>query len=178
MVADTPSVVIRPYRKDDDARGTHAAYRSAIIRTASADYEPVQISAWAGAETINLQQWDTSRLAAHTFVAVTEERIAGFADFLDEGLLDMLFVHPDFSRRGIARLLISEVRREAAQAGLSTLRTYASRTARPAFEQFGFWVVAPRPDNVVGGQTVSNYEMQCDLTTDLPFPGGDQHPSL
>jgi putative acetyltransferase len=158
-----PPVVVRPYRSPADAEGTYAAYRSAITRTAAADYEPDQIAAWAGAAEVDLSRWDARRAAAHTFVAVAEGRIAGFADFLDEGLLDMLFVHPDFGRRGVARLLVDRVQHEAAAAGLSTLRTYASRTARPAFERFGFWVVVARPDNVVDGHVVPNYEMRATL---------------
>ena len=156
-------VVVRPYHSPEDAAGTHAAYRAAITRTAAADYAPEQIAAWAGAEEVDLDRWDARRAAAHTVVAVVDGRVAGFADHLDDGLLDMLLVHPDFGRRGIARLLVDQVKREAAAAVLSTLRTHASRTARPAFERFGFWVMASRPENVVNGQTVPNYEMRCTL---------------
>ena len=162
MVHGAPSAVLRAYRPGD-AEGTYAAFRAAITRTACADYEPEQIAAWAGAQESDLGGWDARRLIAHTFVAVTGERIAGFADYLGDGLLDMLYVHPDFGRRGIARLLVETVEREAARAGLHTLRTYASRTARPAFERFGFRVVAFRPSNVIRGHVVPNYEMRHDL---------------
>ena len=160
---DASPVAVRAYHPRDDAAGTHAAYRAAITRTAAADYAPDQIAAWAGAEEVDLDRWDARRAAARTVVAVADGRVAGFADHLDDGLLDMLFVHPDFGRRGVARLLVDRVKREAEAAGLSTLRTYASRTARPAFERFGFWVVTSRPENVVHGQTVPNYEMRCTL---------------
>jgi putative acetyltransferase len=156
-------VVLRAYARGMDAAGTHAAYRTAITRTAAADYAPEQIAAWAGAKEVDLDRWDARRAAAHTVVAVVDGRVAGFADHLDDGLLDMLFVHPDFGRRGVARLLVEQVKREAAAAGLSSLRTCASRTARPAFERFGFTVVASRRENVVNGQTVPNYEMRCTL---------------
>lgn len=165
MVGDTPPVLVRAYRRRDDAKGTHAAYRLAITRTASADYEPKEIAAWVGAGDVDLSQWDAHRTAAHTFVAVVDKQIAGFVDFLGDGLLDMLFVHPDFGRRGIARMLVARVKREAGLVGLSALHTHASRTARPAFEQFGFWVVTSRPDNIVNAHTVPNYEMRCDLTS-------------
>ncbi len=155
--------MIRAYRRHEDAGGTHAAYWSAITRTASADYEPEQVAAWAGARDVDLGRWDARRAAAHTVVAVVDGRVAGFADFLDDGLLDMLYVHPDVGRRGIARLLVDTVKREAALTGLGALRTHASRTARPAFELFGFRVIASRPDNAVNGVTVPNYEMVCDL---------------
>ena len=167
MAPETPAAAVRAYRRCDDARETHAVYRSAITRTAAADYPPDQIAAWAGPEEIDLDRWDARRVAAHTFVAVTPGHLAGFADFLDDGLLDMLFVHPAFGGHGIARLLVTTVQREARLAGLSQLRTRAGRTARPAFERFGFSVVAFRPHNVVNGETVPNYAMVCDLTGPL-----------
>ena len=159
----TPPVVIRPYLDGQDAEATLAVFRTAVTETASADYEPEQIAAWLGAAKADLDAWDARRRVAHTWVATVGERVVGFSDFLDDGLLDMLFVHPDFGGRGVARLLVTTVRREAARAGLPALRTHASRTARPAFERFGFHVVAFRPDNRVGDQVVPNYDMACDL---------------
>lgn len=156
-------MVIRPYVPGQDAGGTHAAFWLAITRTAIADYESDQVAAWAGAEDVDLSLWDARRVVAHTFVAAVDGKIAGFVDVLDDGLLDMLFVHPDFGRRGIARLLVAAAKWEAKSAGLAALRTYASRTARPVFEKLGFSVVAYRPDNVVNGQIVPNYEMRCDF---------------
>lgn len=157
------SYVIRAYRAGDDAAGTHAAFREAVLRTASADYDSEQIDAWAGAAGIDLASWDARRSAAHTFVAVVGGEVAGFADFLDDGLLDMLFVHPDHGRTGVARALVTTVQHEARSAGLTSLHTHASRTARPAFERFGFRTTRERPDNVVGGRVVPNDEMRYDL---------------
>lgn len=133
------------------------------MQTASLDYDPEQIAAWAGAPHIDLARWDARRMAAHTFVAVVDGEVAGFADFLDDGLLDMLFVHPNHARIGLARALVTTVQREARSAGLVTLHTHASRTARPAFERLGFRTIKERPGNVVGGRVVPNYEMQCEL---------------
>jgi putative acetyltransferase len=157
------SYVVRAYRAGDDAAGTHAAFREAVLRTASSDYDAEQIAAWAGSADVDLARWDARRAAAHTFVAVVGGEVAGFVDFLDDGLVDMLFVHPDHGRTGVARALVQTVQREARSAGLSTLRTHASRTARPAFERLGFRTVKERPHNVVGGRVVPNYEMRYDL---------------
>ena len=159
----TPACVVRAYRAGEDAAGTHAAFRQAIVRTASSDYDAQQVAAWAGAADLDLGRWDARRSAAHTFVAVVDGQIVGFADFLDDGLLDMLFVHPDQGRNGVARALVARVRHEARSAGLVTLHTHASRTARPAFERLGFRTIRERPDNVVGGVVVPNFDMQCDL---------------
>lgn len=156
-------VVIRPYLDGVDAAATLETFRAAIITTASADYDPAQIAAWAGPEEVDLEAWNTRRSAAHTLVADAAGRVVGFSDFRDDAVLDMLFVHPDFGGRGLARQLVDAVKREAAAAGLSALTTYASRTAKPAFERFGFTVVAERPENTVHGEVVPNYQMRCDL---------------
>ena len=157
------SVVIRSYRRMLDARETHDVFRAAILGSAARDYTPEQIAAWAGAPDIDLRGWDDRRAAADTFVAVVEGHVVGFADLQLDGLVDMLFVRPEFAGRGIARQLVETVKRSAFASGITTLRTYASRTAKPAFEQFGFRVVADRPANVAGGVVVPNYEMRCDL---------------
>lgn len=163
----SPAVVIRTYRGGSDAEDTLRCFQAAIIETAGADYDPVQIVAWAGAASASeeldrddLEAWDARRRAAHTVVADVDGGVVGFADFRDDAVLDMLFVHPDFGGRGVGRLLIETVQREAAAAGHTSLTTYASRTARPVFERLGFTVVAERPHNAVRGVTVPNYEMR------------------
>ena len=163
VTEDALVVTIRDYRSPHDAASTHAVYRSAITRTASADYEPTQITAWAGDEHPDLERWDGRRAAAHAFVAIVDGEVVGFVDLLDDGLVDMLFVHPGVGRRGVARRLLDTVKQEARSAGLSTLHTHASRTARPAFERLGFRFSAARPDNRVNGVVVPNDEMRCDL---------------
>jgi hypothetical protein len=70
---------IRPYRPED-AAGTLDAFRRAIRVTASADYTAAQVAAWAPDE-IDLAAWARRRSATDTRV---------------------IFVHPEFGRRGIA----------------------------------------------------------------------------
>lgn len=163
MPTPATSCAVRAYQPGDDAAATYAAYRQAIVQTASSDYDRDQILAWAGPPEIDLARWDARRAAAHTFVAVVDGQIAGFVDFLDDGLLDMLFVHPDHGLKGVARALVETVQHEARSAGLAQLHTYASRTARPAFERFGFRTIRERPDNTVGGTVVPNFEMECEF---------------
>lgn len=157
------SVVIRSYRGGADAEATFRCFRSAIIRTASSDYDVAQIAAWAGPAEIDLAGWDAKRQAAHTFVAEVDGTVAGFADYRDDGVLDMLFVRPEYGGRGVARRLVETVQREARSAGHPALTTHASRTARPAFERFGFRVVAEQPDTTVRGVVVPNYRMRWDV---------------
>ncbi|WP_165554225.1 GNAT family N-acetyltransferase [Kribbella capetownensis] len=151
------SVVVRGYGPED-AEGTWEAYFRAIRDTASKDYSPEQVAAWAP-ETVDLVQWNERRSAAHTFVATIEGRVAGFSDVTDDGLLDMLFVHSDAGGSGVARALVGAVVAKARELGLAQLRTHASRTAMPAFKRFGFEVERANPDNWIRGENLPNYDM-------------------
>ena len=81
----------------------------------------------------------------------------------DDGVLDMLFVHPDAGGQGVARMLVEAVLGEARRRGLARVSTHASRTARPAFERLGFVVDRENVDNTTRGVRVPNFDMHLDL---------------
>jgi putative acetyltransferase len=127
-------------------------------------YDARQIEAWAGPADVDLTGWDDRRRRATTLVVqAADGTVVGFADLLPDGLVDMLFVHPRAGGQGVARRLVTTLKDEARARGLTSLHTFASRSARPAFERFGFAVVAERLDNAVDGVVVPNYGMRCDL---------------
>ncbi len=97
-------------------------------------------------------------------MAVVDGRVVGFSDLVDGAVLDMLFVHPDAGGRGVAKALVGAVLEHARQIGSERIETQASRSARPAFERFGFVVDAVQPDNRVRGVTVPNVRMHIDVT--------------
>jgi len=164
VTSSEPTVTLRQYRSPDDSTATFAVFQAAIRQTAAEHYDREQIEAWAGPPHPDLTSWDARRAQATTLVAEADGEIVGFADLRDDGVVDMLFVHPRAGGRGVARRLVEAVQAHARDRGLTELRTFASRSARPAFERFGFTVVAYRPDNTArGGVRVPNYEMRCDL---------------
>lgn len=155
------TTIVRTY-EPQDAEPTWDAYFRAIRDTASNDYSPNQIAAWAP-ESVDLAEWNERRLAAHTFVATIDRRVVGFSDVTDDGLLDMLFVHPDAGGRGIARVLVGAVVGKARELGLSEIHTHASRTALPAFRRFGFEVERANAENYIRGENLPNYDMYLKL---------------
>lgn len=145
-----------------DALDTLDVFRSAVRGAAVRDYSPAAVLAWAP-DDVDEQRWAARRSAAHTFVACDGVRIAGFSDVTDDGLLDMLFVHPDYSGQGVARQLVHAVLQEARLLGLTRVVTHASLTAKPAFERFGFVVDRFNATNSVRGHSLPNYDMHIDL---------------
>ena len=140
-------------------------FERAIRITASTDYTSEQIDAWVstGLDSSDASAWwAAARAAAVTIVAVEDERVVGFSDLVDGSLLDMLFVDPDVSRRGVGAALVTRIVRLARESGAGTLETYASLTARPLFERFGF-VVVERCTPVVRGVVMTNFKMRLPL---------------
>jgi len=151
---------LRAYR-DNDAGATRAVFERAVRLTASGDYSDEQVEAWAptGLSASELAAWGVERAGAQTVVAVEGDEVLGFGDLVDGRLLDMLYVDPSASRRGIATALLTEIVSLTRAAGTSEIETYASLTARPLFERHGFEVIEEREPSV-RGISMTNFRMR------------------
>ena len=162
----SPSITIRPYGVTDAAALTNL-FRSSVREVASQDYTASQIRAWAPDE-IDAVQFGRRCEAKSTWVAEIQGRIAGFSDLEPDGHIDMLYVHPDFVRRGVARALLEHLEEAARTNALRRLYTEASLTARPVFEAMGFRMVAPQTVTI-RGESMTNYRMEKRLHAPLPL---------
>lgn len=129
---------IRSYRPGDlDA--VIAVFRAAVRGVPPSDYTPEEVGAWA---ELDRDRWAERRASRPTWVALLGKSVIGFADLEPDGHLDMMYVHPDHQRAGVATALLNRVEAAARARGLSRISTEASITARPFFERRGFAVVA------------------------------------
>jgi putative acetyltransferase len=150
-------VLIRAY-DEEDASATLGVFMRAVSETASTDYTPEQVAAWAGADGRDLARWHLRRAASTTLVAEIDGRVIAFTDVSDTGYIDMMFVSPDVGRRGVATALLAELRAFAQSRNVRELTTYASITARPFFERNGFTALEERHPMLRGVQ-LTNYRM-------------------
>ncbi|WP_460799196.1 GNAT family N-acetyltransferase [Microbacterium sp. GXF0217] len=162
MSPSVPPVRIRPY-DSADADATLRVFHEAITVTASVDYAPAQIAAWARPEKRDLPGWDRAMRARDSFVALVDDQVAGFSDVSAEGYIDMLFVSPRFGRRGVARTLLSFLEARARESAARQLSSNVSITARPFFEALGFHVVAEQHPET-GGVVMTNFHMTKELS--------------
>ena len=144
-----------------DAQATSVIFLRAVRETARAHYSPEQVEAWA-ASYGDLDSWAAARAAAHTQLAIIDGHVVGFTDLDDHGYIDMLFVDPDFGRRGVASSLLASVVALARQRGLPALTTFASLTSRPVFERHGFVITGERYFGE-GDGAAKTYAMRCVL---------------
>lgn len=156
-IIEAPTVEVRPYRSED-AEDTLALFVASITETASTNYSPDQISAWARPEQRNVSEWDRAMRGRDSVVAVVDEAIAGFSDVSADGYIDMMFVSPRFSRQGVARTLLTQLEQRAAHGGARRLSADVSITARSFFERHGF-TVEKEQRAVTAGVQMTNFHM-------------------
>jgi putative acetyltransferase len=158
----TNTVAIRTYERSD-ATDTLTIFTEAITGTASGDYTPEQIRAWAKPGQRDLSTWHAAMETRNSIVATVDDAVVGFSDNDATGYIDMMFVSPRHIRRGVATRLLAYVERRARIAGFRELTADVSITARPFFERFGFEVVAEQHP-VKDGVELTNYAMRKVLT--------------
>ncbi|MGH2873066.1 MAG: GNAT family N-acetyltransferase [Solirubrobacteraceae bacterium] len=132
--------------------------------TAAGDYTDAQLKAWAPGDLDVAERacWAHARTSAHTIVAVENDGVAGFSDLVGGTVLDMLYVDPEFGRRGLGSALITEIVNLARSGRAPAIKTAASLTARPVFERHGFAVVTAQTV-VVRGVAMTNFKMRLAL---------------
>lgn len=117
-----------------------------------ADYTKIQLFAWA--ESCDSLKSRSERLInQRTVVAEADGKIVGFGSIDRFGELDLLYVHKDYQRQGIARAICNELEKE-----FPHIKTYASVTAKPFFEKRGYAVVKQQLVERKGIK-LKNYEM-------------------
>jgi GNAT superfamily N-acetyltransferase len=153
--------VVREY-KTADLNAVIALFGRSVREIASRDYTPAQISVWAP-QAPDFSAWADRLSKGTVFVYEIDHEIVGFARAEGTGYLDLLYVHPEFQRQGIARALFKQVLAWASRQGIPRISSDVSITARPFFEHEGFHVVKPQ---VVERHGVSfhNFQMELKLT--------------
>lgn len=157
MVKESSSIIIRPFQQSD-IEDLIALFRLSVHKIAATNYSKDQCVAWAP-DNIDRTIWIEKRSNKPTWVAICNSQIAGFTDLEPDGHIDMLYVHPDFQRQGVASTLIRQIQEVANQQSIKRLFTEASITARPIFEKFGFMVIEEQTV-YHNGQNFTNFRME------------------
>ncbi|HBQ8604321.1 TPA: GNAT family N-acetyltransferase [Klebsiella pneumoniae] len=142
---------IRAYR-DSDLPLLCQIFLGAVRETASRDYTPGQIAAWA---QVDETRWRQKLADSIGLVAVVNSQPVGFITAIGTHI-DLLFVSPDRARQGIGGALIEAL---CVQYPAQILTVDASITAKPCFTAHGFKVVAEQRV-AARGEWFINYRME------------------
>lgn len=114
-----------------------AIFRAAIDVLAEEDYDAGQRAAWME-RADDVEAFNAGLTGALTLVATVGGVPAGFASLKDNERVEMLYVHPDVARKGVATLLVDALEKLGGARGARRLTVEASDTARPLFENRGY----------------------------------------
>lgn len=121
-------------------------------------YSTEQQEAWA-ATPPDYDRWTARLLVRKPYLAIIENKVAGFIELESDGHIDCLYTSPNYQRRGVARALFNHILNLARNSGNKLLYVEASLVAKPLFEKFGFTVI--RENSLERNQqTLTNYSMQ------------------
>jgi putative acetyltransferase len=130
------AIALRPYLPAD-AKRCAEIFRASIEELAAEDYDADQREAWAS-RADDEQAFGARLSGSLTLLAVIDGAVAGFASLKGGDEIDMLYVGPEFARRGAGGALIEALAKLAQARGAKRLTAEASEVARPLFERQGF----------------------------------------
>ena len=145
---------IRTYHPNDLAQMAQLFYDT-VHAVCAQDYAPQQLHAWADGKP-DLALWQQRFQNSLTLVMEEKGALIGFADMEVSGHLDMLYVHKDHQRKGVAARLCDALE-QANRVPRYTVE--ASVTARGFFEKRGYFV-ADKHIAVRNGVEIPNYIME------------------
>ena len=122
------------------------------------------MEAWASRDP-GLDRFLERAKAGHLiYVAVdSSDKPAAYALLEPEGHLDMLYCHPEHTRKGLADELLAHAEAQARVLGVSKLYTEASELAQRAFERAGYEAKHRRNFEIEGPSgavAIHNYAME------------------
>ena len=148
---------IRHFQTEDLPAVLHI-YKRAIYKIGSRFYNHAQVDAWAAA-SLDLPAWEQRLHSGVVLVAMHGTHMAGFIRFEPTGKIDLLYVHPNFERQGIAKALLHKIERLAHQERVPRLFTQASEAAKSFFIGQGYTLLGAQEVERQGVKLV-NYRME------------------
>ncbi|QFT77811.1 GNAT family N-acetyltransferase [Erythrobacter sp. THAF29] len=143
-----------------DAQALADITLAAIRAVGARHYSSEQVDAWAARHPGPRRFLERARGGSHILVAADHDDLAVAYSLLEpDGHLDMLFCHPDHTRRGLADDLLGFSERHARREGITRLYTEASELARPVFERAGY-ALQHRREFEIDGIAIHNYAME------------------
>jgi putative acetyltransferase len=124
----------------EDLAAMQQLFYETVTTINAQDYDSEQIKVWAsGIE--NQERWMEILSSQFIIIAEFNAEIVGFCSLSPTNYIDLLYVHKNFQRLGIAQILFEEIEKEAIKRNIQTLISDVSKTAKLFFEKMGFELI-------------------------------------
>ena len=141
-----------------DLEAVRTLFRETVLHVTAKYYTSEQTTVWAS-RAEQTDRWEQKLKEQHFLVAEINQKIIGFASLTTEGYLDLLYIHKDFQRQGVATQLLENLKATAKASKLGVLSSDVSISARPFFEKHGFRVLCEQTV-FIGNVSLMNYKME------------------
>ena len=139
-MAAEASIAMRPIAAADRDR-LREIFREAVRISGPQHYSAERVASWM-LSADDLDAWNLWMSDGSGWVATdAHDRAIGVAMLRPSDYVHLLYVDPDFHRRGIASALLAAVERSARAAGSAELTADASLISHPVFLRAGYEVV-------------------------------------
>ena len=130
------SIALRP-ALPADAAALAALFRASVETLGAEDYSEAQVEAWS-ALADDEAEFGQKLAQKLTIIASIGGALAGFAALKGADVLDMLYVHPHFARKGVASALCDAIEKLAGARKAVKLTVDASDSAEKFFARRGY----------------------------------------
>lgn len=148
--------IIRLAKKEDLAE-MQKLFVDTISTVCTNDYDSDQIKAWTSSVK-NTDRWLDKMNRQYFLIAEMDKKIVGYASLERGNYFDILYVHKDYQKQGIAQTLLNKIETESKSQDILIINSDVSITAKPFFEKNGY-VVERENTNVLDGIKIVNYRM-------------------
>ncbi|WP_172840458.1 GNAT family N-acetyltransferase [Virgibacillus phasianinus] len=136
-------------------------FRETILTVNTKDYSKEQVEEWAN-NRHTVDEWVNRLDTSLTYIALINDKIVGFGNMTDEGLVDLLYVHKNHQAEGIGSMLVTQLEADAKRQNFNCITTEASITAKPFFLSKGYFV-HQKQLKLIAGTRLTNYKMVKEL---------------
>lgn len=150
-----------------DLKAVLQIFSDTIYASCRGDYTPDQLDAWSSSAS-DLHRWEQKIIDQYFLIAEIGGNPVGFASLDGKNELDLLYVHKDFQRTGIANLLYGAIEAQAYKNEASELNSDVSISAKSFFERKGFRVVTSQ-EVTINNISIRNFRMIKVLKPDYPI---------
>jgi putative acetyltransferase len=125
----------------EDLNELQLLFVETIKNVCKADYNSEQIEVWTDSIK-NKERWNEIMINQLVLIAQIENKIVGFTSLAYGNCIDLLYVHKDYQRQGVAHKLYTNIENVAIQQGQTELKFDVSKTAKIFFERVGFELIS------------------------------------
>ena len=141
----------------NDLEELQKLFSETIITTCINDYTFNERKVWSNAAH-KTEKWKKSLKEEFFIVAENKGVIVGFSSLKNQGYLNLMYIHKNHTRKGIASKLYKCIKAKSIEYGVEKLTADVSKTAKPFFTKLGFRVLKENK-NIVENEVVVNYNM-------------------